>query len=158
MKLLEEWMMWQCCGSWGQPATLSCRLLVAAGWRVQQHPPMESTATPWYPIDQHDVKRSCCTLAGRTFNAGASFLQLNLDDRATQAAEVLSRAARKTHDARQGKRGNQMDPWPVLKVQILVELVELEISIKSSYHQTNYICINSSNTRSHDPKELIILF
>jgi len=36
----------------------------------------------------------------RTFNAGASFLQLNLDDRGTQAAEVLSRAARKTHDAR----------------------------------------------------------
>ena len=80
-------------------------------------------------------------MSGRTFNAGASFLQLNLDDRATQAAEVLSRAATKTHDARQGKRGTANFGWirdPFLKVQILVELVELEISIKSLSHQLNY--------------------
>ena len=37
---------------------------------------------------------------GRTFNAGASFLQVQLDDRAAQAAQVLNKAALKTHDAR----------------------------------------------------------
>lgn len=36
----------------------------------------------------------------RTFNAGASFLQVQLDDRAAQAAQVLNKAALKTHDAR----------------------------------------------------------
>ena len=96
-----------------------------------------------------------CILSGRTFNAGASFLQLNLDDRATQAAEVLSRAARKTHDARRGKGDSKLGSKEklkpdgsmtvhdlFLKVQISVELVELQISIKSLYHQSNYIRIN----------------
>jgi hypothetical protein len=50
-------------------------------------------------------RRACniCNTAtpqGRTFNAGASFLQLQLDDRAAQAAQVLNKAASKTQDAR----------------------------------------------------------
>ena len=64
------------------------------------------------------------TSLGRTFNAGASFLQLQLDDRAAQAAEVLRKAASQSHDARRGflkkdmkKTENINQFYPILVVR-----------------------------------------
>lgn len=83
----------------------------------------------------------------RTFNAGASFLQLNLDDRATQAAEVLSRAARKTHDARLVAMTHRLRTTAFDEVKEEIDAMVLQLK---KIQQEEVVSKDSCTERLHD--------